>query len=68
MLVKQEETLSTPVKKIFKTKNYMNFDKLSFLNNLTQLFKSLEEDGLKTECLKKKLRYMVSTYKPANKN
>lgn len=64
VLVKEEETLSTPVKKIFRTKNYLNFDKLAFLNNLNLLIESLNEDGLNVEAIKARLQVMVPTYKP----
>jgi len=65
MLVKEEETLSTPIKKVFRTKNYLNFDKLAFINNLNLLVESLEEDGLNIETLKDRLKIMISTYNPS---
>jgi len=65
VLVKEEETLSTSVEKIFRTKNYMNFDQLAFLHNLELLFESIEEDGLNTETLRGRLQGMISTYHPA---
>lgn len=65
VLVKEEETSSTAVKKIFRTQNYMSFDKLAFLHNLNLLIESLEEEGLNTESLKKRLQEMISTYKPS---
>lgn len=64
VLVSEEETKATSVKKIFRTKNYMQFSKLTFLNNLTLLLESIEEDGLNVESLKKGLESMISTYKP----
>jgi FlaA1/EpsC-like NDP-sugar epimerase len=64
VLVDEEETNATPVKKIFRTKNYMSFDKLAFLNNLNMLIESLEEDDLHTANLKKRLKGMISTYQP----
>jgi FlaA1/EpsC-like NDP-sugar epimerase len=64
VLVDEEETNSTAVKKIFRTKNYMSFDKLAFLNNLNLLVESLDEDGLNVEFLKGQLQQMISTYKP----
>lgn len=65
VLVKEEETLSTSVKKIFRTQNYMSFDKLAFLTNLNLLVESLEEDGLNITGIKERLQKMVSTYHPA---
>ena len=64
ILISEEKTKSTAVKKVFRTKNFLNFNKLAFLFNLDQLIDSLEEDDLNTENLKKRLREMISTYKP----
>lgn len=66
VLVVEEETKSTPVKKIFRTQNYMNFDKLAFLNNLSLLVEMLAEDSLNASHFKERLQTMISTYKPAN--
>ena len=65
VLVKEEETSSTSVKKIFRTKNYMSFNTLVFLNELNLLIESIEDEGLNTEFLRKGLQQMISTYKPA---
>lgn len=65
VLVKEEETASTSVKKIFRTQNYHEFDKLAFLHNLESLLESLEEHGLLNKAeIKTRLKQMVSTYKP----
>lgn len=64
VLVKEEETNSTPIKKIFRTKNHLSFNKLRFLYNLEMLLELVEEEGLSIDCLKAQLREMVSTYKP----
>ena len=66
VLVKEEETASTSVKKIFRTQNHHSFDKLSFLHNFELLLESLEEDGLNKSELKKRLKVMVSTYQPSD--
>ncbi len=66
VLVKEEETQSTSVKKIFRTQNYMSFDQLAFINNLNLLIESAEDDALNTEYLKECLKNMISTYKPSN--
>lgn len=66
VLVEQEETQSTPFKKIFKTKNYHNFNKTVFLYNLDVLQDYIKYDGLKIDFIKKKMQELVSTYKPAN--
>jgi FlaA1/EpsC-like NDP-sugar epimerase len=65
VLVKEEETLSTAVKKIHKTKNYMGFDKFAFLTNLMLLSDSIEEEALNAEALRSRLQAMISTYHPA---
>ncbi|HUC96070.1 MAG TPA: nucleoside-diphosphate sugar epimerase/dehydratase, partial [Candidatus Saccharimonadales bacterium] len=56
VLVKEEETQSTPVKKIFRTQNYLNFDKLAFLLNLTGLCELIEEDSLGVSSIKEKMK------------
>lgn len=65
VLVKEEETSSTTVKKIFRTQNYMSFDTLAFLNNFNLLIESIEDEGLNSKFLKDHLQEMISTYKPA---
>jgi len=64
VLVKEEETKATSVKKIFRTQNYLSFDKLKFLNSLNLLIESLEVEGLNIESIKGRLKTMISTYKP----
>jgi FlaA1/EpsC-like NDP-sugar epimerase len=66
VLVKEEETQSTSVKKIFKTKNYVSFDKLVFLYNLNVLLEVIQEDGLDIEQIKEDMQRLVSTYKPVS--
>ncbi len=66
VLVKEEETSSTSVKKIYRTQNYMRFDTLAFLNNYNLLIESIEDEGLNSEFLRSQLQEMISTYKPAN--
>lgn len=64
VLVKEEETISTSVNKVFRTKNYMSFEPLVFLSDLTQLIESIELDALDTDVVKSYLKKMVSTYQP----
>jgi len=72
VLVNEEEVNSTSVKKIFRTKNFMDFNRLEFLNNLNLMSEMVEEDGLCTingVCsteIKVRLQQMISTYNPAN--
>lgn len=67
VLVSEEETKATGVKKIFRTKNYLSFDKLAFISNLNILAESLEEEALNIKALKEWLQKMVSTYSPSKR-
>lgn len=64
VLVSEEEIKSTPVKKIFRTKNYLNFDKLAFIHKINALSDSIQENSLHVEHVREKLKLMVSTYRP----
>lgn len=64
VLVKEEETRSTSISKVFRTKNYLDFDRLGFLYSLGLLLESVEENGLHVEELRARLKSMVSTYRP----
>lgn len=66
VLVKEEETQTTNLKKVFRTKNYMNFDKANFLVNLQSLLDSLDDEALNTEYIKDMMQNIISTYKPAS--
>ena len=65
VLVQEEETERTSFKKIFKTKNYMSFDKTRFIDNYGLILKSIDEDGLNIEPIRDHLMKMISTYKPS---
>ena len=65
VLVKEEETLATSVAKIFRTRNYLNFDELTFLHGLTGLREAVEEQGLDCAALKRRLASLVDTYIPS---
>ncbi len=64
VLIDQEQTQSTAIEKVFRTKNYLNFDKENFLNNLDLMIDTIDEDGLNVGSLRDKLQEMISTYKP----
>lgn len=64
LLVDEESTVRTKVDNIFKTKNYLNFDRIKFLYNLTLLVGSLDNDDFKNKDIKNYLSIMVSTYRP----
>lgn len=65
VLVKEEETVSTTLDKIYRTKNYMDFDRFAFLHNLGMILEAIEENGLNHELLREQLKSMVPTYKPS---
>jgi FlaA1/EpsC-like NDP-sugar epimerase len=65
VLVDEEGTQATAVRKIFRTKNYLNFDKLAFLHNLNLLIEALEDGEVDKKDLRQRLQVMVSTYHPA---
>lgn len=64
LLVKEEEVISTTNKKIFRTKNYMNFDRMAFIHNYNLLLESLSDEVLSVDDIRTKLKKMVSTYVP----
>ena len=64
ILVKEEESKSTSVKKVFRTQNYLNFDKLSFIDNLDKLRKQINKEGLDYDSIQQGMLLLVSTYKP----
>jgi FlaA1/EpsC-like NDP-sugar epimerase len=65
LLVNEESTSSTVVEGIFKTKNYLSFDRLKFLNNLTYIEESLESEDFDGNDIKNHLKLMISTYHPS---
>ena len=66
VLVKEEETQSTSVKKIFRTQNYVSFDKIVFLHKLNNLLEVASQDGLNTDEIRYIMRGLVSTYHPTD--
>lgn len=64
VLISDEDTSPTDVKKVFRVKNYLNFDKFAFLNNLNLMVDFIEHEGLNTVEIRERLKQMVSTYKP----
>ncbi|HSW91240.1 MAG TPA: nucleoside-diphosphate sugar epimerase/dehydratase [Candidatus Saccharimonadales bacterium] len=67
VLVQEEETKATSIDKVFKTKNYVNFEPMVFLHNLSILSDLIDEDGLDVSAVKRYLKMMVSTYVPNEK-
>jgi len=64
VLVKEEETKATSVKKIFRTKSYMNFNTLEFINNMNLLIEAIEQEDVGLEYIQSKLKDMIPTYEP----
>ena len=64
VLMNEEETNATAVRKVFRTKNYLHFNRLAFLHNLELLVESLDDEGLDFESLQNRLKLMISTYQP----
>lgn len=64
VLVKEEETAATSVKKIFRTQNHHNFDRPKFESNVAQLLESIQKDGLNIADIKSQMKDIISTYNP----
>lgn len=65
VLIKEEETNSTAVNKVFKTKNHHDFDQLKFIHDLERLFEQVREDSLEIDGIKESMARLISTYEPA---
>lgn len=66
VLVKEEETHATSVKKIFRTQNYMSFDKEKFAKNLENLEEKLSVEYVEPLPVKEDMLTLISTYYPAD--
>jgi len=66
VLVKEEETKATSVKKIFRTQNYMSFNKEAFVQNLQRLEELLSVEYTEPLPIKEHMLNLISTYKPAD--
>lgn len=66
VLVKEEEVKATTIEKVFKTKNYHNFNELAFIHKLELLAKEVENSTAEPKQLRQRLRSMVSTYVPSS--
>lgn len=65
VLVGEEKNNATSVDKIFKTQNYMNYDKLTFKHDLDQLEEEILDGFSDPNQIKSRLKKLVPTYKPA---
>jgi FlaA1/EpsC-like NDP-sugar epimerase len=65
VLVQEEETNSTTVNKVFRTKNHHDFDRLKFLHDLNEVLETVNENSLEVATVKDGMMRLVETYKPA---
>lgn len=66
VLVKEEETNSTAVNKVFRTKNHHDFDITEFTNSLDELLGLVVKDGLEADEIRRGMKALIPTYKPAS--
>ncbi len=66
VLVSEEETNSTAVNKVFRTKNHHKFNVDKFSDNLKVLLDQAATDSLESDAIKVSMQKLVSTYKPAS--
>lgn len=65
VLMGQEDLDATAIDKVFRTQNYMSFDKATFQVHLYELFDMLEDEDLTPDFVRNQLQQMISTYEPA---
>ncbi|MCA9328539.1 polysaccharide biosynthesis protein [Candidatus Saccharibacteria bacterium] len=65
VLVEQESVDKTSEKGIFRTRNYMDFDKITYLNTLAYLEEAIQEGDVEREEVHRYLQKMITTFKPA---
>lgn len=65
VLVEQEEIQSTSVKKVFRTQNYLSFDKIVFIYQLNVLLEAVHESSLEFKDVRDYMQRLVSTYRPS---
>jgi len=66
VLVKEEETSATSVKKIFRTQNYVSLDMTAYLQQLVTIQDFVQADALNETNIRALMQELVSTYRPAN--
>lgn len=64
LLVEEENVEKTSEASIFKTKNYLNFDKIDFLNKLSYLEDAVNDGDVDRLEIHKYLQAIVSTFTP----
>jgi FlaA1/EpsC-like NDP-sugar epimerase len=65
VLVEEESVEKTSEAGIFKTKNYMSFDKVKYLNTLAYLEEAMNDGDIERSEIHRYLGDMVTTFKPA---
>lgn len=65
VLVEEESVEKTSEQSIYRTRNYMNFDKVRYLNTLAFLEEAIEEGDVARSEIHEYLQKMISTFKPA---
>ena len=65
VLVEQESVDKTSEKGIFRTRNYMDFDKITYLNTLAYLEEAIQEGDVEREEVHRYLQKMITTFMPA---
>jgi len=66
VLVDEEEVSATSVKKIFRTQNYMSFDKEKFESNLNTLLDDIRNNYYEPFPVRDRMLELISTYKPVD--
>lgn len=64
VLVSEEEVKATPVEKIFRTQNYMNYNTLEFMHELSLLIEEVSGGLTDASQIKQHIKKLVPTYKP----
>jgi FlaA1/EpsC-like NDP-sugar epimerase len=65
VLVGEEETNATSVDKIFRTQNYMDYDKLAFMHGLEMLEEEVNDGLSDIDEIKQRLQELVPSFDPA---
>lgn len=64
VLVQEEETNSTAVNKVFRTKNHHDFDEQKFMHDLDRLIESVRDNSIETANIKNSMKKLINTYQP----
>jgi FlaA1/EpsC-like NDP-sugar epimerase len=65
VLVQEEETNSTAVNKVFRTKNHHDFDREKFVVELDTLIETVKDNSLEIDSIKSGMKELISTYRPS---